>query len=109
MDDDPETELSRLRAFCSDIVALRRGDLSAGRLAIEQQRLAAEQATREAELEKLFWTWTDRADIRAKLYPQCGDEQLRQQVVGLLDRELFGVRHATAPTPQPDPDPATLI
>ncbi len=43
-DTDPDAELRRLRSFCADIVALRRGDLSAGRLALEQKRVALEEA-----------------------------------------------------------------
>src|SRR5258707_206804 len=37
--DDPETELRQIRQFLADIVALRRGDLVARRIHLEQQRL----------------------------------------------------------------------
>ena len=109
MGDDPETELPRLREFCRDIVALRRGDLSAGRLTLEQTRLASEQAENDQEREKAFWEWTKRPEIQARLHPDNNPEQVRAQVLRLFDRELLGIRHANNPTPEPDPDPAIMI
>src|SRR5437867_2193566 len=106
MDDDPETELRRLREFCGDIVALRRGDISAGRLGVAQGRLAVLQAETDAQKEKEFWTWTQRPDIQAKLYPKRDPDQIRRDVVRMLDEELLGIRH---PASEPDSDPAILI
>ena len=105
--DDPETELRLLRDFCADILMLRRGDLSAGRLALEQARLAAEQAKSDQEQEKHFWEWTKRPDIQARLYPHRDPDQIRREVVAMVDRELLGIRHPTLAAP--DPDPAILI
>ena len=85
MDDDPETELRRLREFCGDIVALRRGDISAGRLGVAQGRLAVLQAETDAQREKDFWAWTQRPDIQAKLYPKRDPDQIRRDVVRMLD------------------------
>src|ERR1041385_4899946 len=53
--DNPELELRRLGDLCNNLVMLRRGDLSAGRLAVEQQRLALEQAKSAAEKEAEHW------------------------------------------------------
>jgi len=107
IDNDPEAELRRLRSFCSDIVALRRGDLYASRLGIEQARLAAEQADTETQKEKEFWAWTTRPDIQAKLYPKRDEDQIRREVVRMLDRELLGIRDPR--DEQDEPDPAALI
>ena len=106
LDDDPETELRRLREFCGDIVALRRGDISAGRLGVAQGRLAVLQAEADAQKEKEFWTWTQRPDIQEKLYPKRDPDQIRRDVVRMLDEELLGIRH---PASEPDSDPAILI
>src|SRR5438874_5550949 len=108
-DDDPETELRRLREFCADIVTLRRGDLSAGRLNLEEARLASEQAKSDQEQERRFWEWTKRPDIQAKLYPHRDPDQIRREVVAMVDRELLGIRHPSAAPGAPELDPATLI
>ena len=107
-DDDPEIELRRLRQFCGDIVALRRGDLSAGRLGVEQARLAIEQADTDQQREKDFWLWTQRADIQAKLYPKRDPDKIRREVVQMLDRELLGIRNPGDPDDE-NMDPAILI
>ena len=109
MDENPETELHRLREFCGDIVALRRGDLSAGRLGLEQARFAAEQAKTEQAEEKRFWEWTKRPDIQARLFPHRDPDEIRLQVVRMVDRELLGIRHPVEKTISPDHDPAVLI
>ncbi len=106
---DPEAELRRLRDFCGDIVVLRRGDLSAGRLSLEQARLAAEQADHEQEKEKEFWSWTKRPDIQTKLFPKRDQDQIRQQVVQMLDQELLGIRPPVDQTGNSLQDPAILI
>ena len=106
-DPDLEKELCNLRNFCHLILALRRGDLNAGRLAIEQQRLSIELSDNAQAMEKKFWEWTERPDIQAKLYPNRDPDKIRRDVVKMLDRELLGIR-------SPDEldetsDPAVLI
>jgi hypothetical protein len=66
-DDDPETDLRRLRHFAADVVALRRGDLCTRRLELEQRRLGMLEAKSREKHEAEFWEWTKRPDIRAKL------------------------------------------
>jgi hypothetical protein len=104
--DDSETELRQIRQFLADILALRRGDLSAQRIHLEQQRLSLEQSKNKDALETLFWEWTKRPDVQARLFPYRDPDKLRRDTVRLLDRELLGV-------PQPDDvtatDPAVLI
>jgi len=81
-----------MRNFCLLILALRRGELNAGRLALEQQRLSLELSEIEQAKEKEFWEWTKRPDIQAKLYPNRDRDQIRRDVVKMLDRELLGIR-----------------
>ena len=105
--EDPEADLREIRNFLTDIVALRRGDLVARRLGLEQQRLSLEQAKTQPELEKLFWEWTKRPDIQTILYPNRDPDKTRRDVVRMLDEHLLGAR--TACDPEPDPEPACFI
>lgn len=107
--DDPETELRQIRQFLADIVALRRGDLIARRIHLEQQRLSLEQTKNKETLETLFWEWTKRSDIQAMLYPHRDPDKMRRDVVRMLDRELLGVRNHNHLDDEPEIDPAVLI
>jgi hypothetical protein len=105
--EDPETELRQIRQFLADIVALRRGDLIARRIHLEQQRLSLEQSKNKDTLENLFWEWTKRPDVQARLYPHRDPDKMRRDVVNMLDYQLLGIQPPSDnDTP---PDPATLI
>ena len=104
--EDPETELRQIRQFLADILALRRGDLSAQRIHLEQQRLSIEQSKNKDTLETLFWEWTKRPDVQARLFPYRDPDQIRRDTVRLIDRQLLGIQH---PDDDPDLDPAVLI
>ena len=91
-DDDPDTELRRLSDLSNNLTAMRRGDLSAERLSIEQQRLALEKSRTSQEMEKQFWEWTKRPDIQEKLYPHRDPEKMRREVERMLNRRLLGIR-----------------
>jgi hypothetical protein len=108
-DTDPDAELRRLRSFCADIVALRRGDLSAGRLALEQRRLALEEAAAQKHTDEQFWEWTKRPDIQEKLHPNRDPEKIRRDVERMLNRRLLGIRDPAADLPDETADPAILI
>jgi hypothetical protein len=97
--EDPEADLREIRTFLTDIVALRRGDLVARRLTLEQAKTNTQK-----ELE--FWEWTKRPDIQAKLYPHRDPDKTRRDVVRMLDQHLLGAR---ACDPEPDPEPVCLI
>jgi hypothetical protein len=104
---DPEAELRRLALLCGNLSTLRRGDLSATRLQIEQQRLAMEQAEANEQKEAEFWKWTHRPDVQAKLYPHRDPEKERRDVDRLISERMLGIR-----VPSQDdstPDPACLI
>jgi hypothetical protein len=107
--EDHQTDLREIRNYLADIVALRRGDLVARRLAIEQQRLSLEQAKSQSEQEKLFWDWTKRPDIQAKLYPNRDPDKTRRDAIRLIDEHFLGVRSQSPASPEPDPDPACLV
>jgi hypothetical protein len=106
--DNPELELRRLGDLCNNLTALRRGDLAAERLSVEQQRLALEKSRSGAEVEKLFWEWTKRPDIQEKLYPHRDPEQTRREVERLVNRQLLGI-DKPAPELELAIDPAVLI
>ena len=105
--EDPETEMRQIRQLLADIVSLRRGDLVARRIHLEQQRISLEQAKNKDALEALFWEWTKRPDIQAKLYPHRDPDKMRREVVRMLDRELLGIQ--SSPDDDIAPDPAALI
>jgi len=104
---DLDKQLRHLRSFCLLILGLRRGELSAGRLAVEQQRLAIELGETADAKEKEFWEWTKRPEIQARLYPNRDPDQIRQDVVRMLDREMLGLR--TENHPDETEEPAMLI
>src|SRR4051812_8603750 len=90
---DTEVELRRLGDLCNNLVMLRRGDLSAGRLAVEQQRWAMEKARADEQKESKFWEWTKRPEIQARLYPYRGPDKQRRDVDRLVTERLLGIRH----------------
>ncbi len=87
----PQTEMRHLRQFAADVVTLRRADLSAGRLHLQHRRLALAQSQTQPELEKLFWEWTKRPDIREKLHPRLDEGRIRRRLDQLIDNHLLGV------------------
>ncbi len=103
---DLDSELRHLRNLSLFVLALRRGELNAGRLAIEQQRLAMELADTKEAKNKEFWEWTKQPDIHAKLYPNLDPDELRREVIRMLDRELMG---SVSPEMEETADPAVLI
>jgi len=76
-----------LRLMAGDLTALRRGDLSAERLALERERLAFERMCVERAQEAEFWKWTKRPDIRRKLWPRKRDG-LSEKTLRKIEREL---------------------
>ncbi|HWX18569.1 MAG TPA: hypothetical protein VN578_01560 [Candidatus Binatia bacterium] len=89
--DQSEAEFRQIRHLLADVVVLRRGDLVARRIQLEQQRLVLEQTKNKESLELLFWEWTKRPDIQAKLFPHRDPDKMRRDVVRLIDTELLGV------------------
>jgi hypothetical protein len=107
-DPDPKAELRLLGELSADVLALRRSQLSAGRLELEQQRLAIELSKAQAIKEQEFWEWTKRPDIQEKLYPNHDSEKKRRAVERMINRRLLGIRDSSD-SPDEHADPAVLI
>ncbi|HWV99085.1 MAG TPA: hypothetical protein VNZ64_05265 [Candidatus Acidoferrum sp.] len=105
--EDPQAQLRDLRNFLADILPLRRAELISRRIRLEEQRLAIACSKNEQELEKLFWKWTQRPDIKAKLFPYRDPDKTRRDVVRLIDRQLLGINSPY--TDDPEPEPACYI
>ena len=67
-----EPDLKVLREFCHDVVALRRGDHSAARLKIEQERLERDRAETEAAKKHLEDKKLTGAQKRARMLELFG-------------------------------------
>lgn len=91
---DGELDLKVLRELCHDVVAVRRGDHSAARLKMEQERLEREREHTEEEAVKYFKQWADNQKVREAICGKClSDEEKRARI-----REIFG----RAPEPGAD-------
>jgi hypothetical protein len=66
--DGPE-RLKMLRLTVNDLAALRRGDHTAGHMALERERLAFERKRAARARLSEFWKWTKRPEIKRKLWP----------------------------------------
>jgi hypothetical protein len=108
-DSDREKVLTHMRLFCREVLALRRGELSAGRLRVLERRLAIEEAVSEKEKEKEFWEWVKRPEIQAQLYPHRDPEKTRQDVERMLDEKFLGIRRREGGEIEETADPAILI
>ena len=92
--------LRALRGLCQDIVELRRGDHSAARLKIEQERLERDRAKTEEELVEHFKRWAGNADVREIICGDCVSPEERQRRM----RAVFGLspaEEASAANPVP--------
>jgi hypothetical protein len=93
-----EPDLKVLREFCHDVVAVRRGDHSAARLKMEQERLEREREKSEEEVITHFQHWLKNPEVR---------DLICQDYVSLEERErrlraIFGL----APKPPEPVEPA---
>jgi len=61
---DGEPDLKALREFCQDFVALQRGNHSAERLKIEQERLEREREKTDKEVFDQFNKWVNNSEVR---------------------------------------------
>ena len=92
--------LRSLRGVCQDVVELRRGDLSAARLKIEQERLTRERDQTEAEVVEFFQRWAQYPRVRAWICSAECDPDERERRLW----ELFGLTPAPpAPIPVESP------
>jgi hypothetical protein len=84
---DQPARWARLREICADIARLRRGDLFAERLEIDRAWLAFEESNTAQKKEQDFWAWTERTDIREKLFPNR-DRGLSPETLAKIEKEL---------------------
>jgi hypothetical protein len=102
-DNDGEIDWPRLRELCQDVVALRRGDHSAVRLKIEQERLEREREKTEEEVVEHFKRWAQNPAIKDCL---CDKHISREERARRL-REIYGLppKPATDAGTQADTEP----
>jgi hypothetical protein len=81
------SQLRALRSLCQDIVELRRGDHSAARLKIEQERLARDRQQTEDEVVEHFKRWVRNPKVRDWI---CCDSLSPEERERRL-REIFGL------------------
>jgi hypothetical protein len=84
---DQPARWARLREICADIARLRRSDLFAERLELDRARLAFEQSNTAQKKEQEFWAWTERPDIREKLFPNR-ERGLSPETLAKIEKEL---------------------
>jgi hypothetical protein len=113
-----DPDLAAFGRLCRGLTALRRGEHSARRLELEETRLELSQGAGSKKLEKLFWEWTMRPDIKQKLFPKRltseeRDEQFRMIFGWVPDAASPGEQNtgsqrekkaAEAQRPEPDSD-----
>ncbi len=83
-----------LRELCADIVELRRGDHSAAKLRLEQDRLKQAREQTEEEVIEFFLQWAHNPKVRAAICGDCTSPEERQRKI----RAVFGL---VAPVPEP--------
>ena len=83
---DDEPDLKVLREFCHDVVALRRGDHSAARLKMEQERLEREREKTEEEVVAHFQRWVKNPAVRDWICKAWASPEEREARM----REIFG-------------------
>jgi hypothetical protein len=83
-----------LRALCSDIVELRRGDHSSARLKIEQERLELDRSKDEARMQKRFEEWAKQPHIKDRICGKLSPEERERRL-----RQIFG-RDTDRPQPK---------
>jgi hypothetical protein len=93
---EDQRRLRTLRAVCGDLVELRRGDHSAARLRIEQERLEREREKTEEEIVAQFEQWARNPALREQLLDgEISPEERRRRI-----REIYGL-----PPEDPAPEP----
>jgi hypothetical protein len=96
-------QLRALRSLCQDIVELRRGDHSAARLKIEQERLARDRQQTEDEVVEHFKRWARNPKVRDWI---CCDSLSPEERERRL-REIFGLSPADTANPAAQSPAAT--
>ena len=80
-------DLRTLAALNRDLVALRQGDHSAARLAIDRERLELERQRTEERMRVLFEEWLAKPEVTEKLLGKSRTAEERERRL----REIFGL------------------
>jgi hypothetical protein len=99
---DGEIDLKTLRELCHEVVAVRRGDHSAARLKMEQERLEREREKTEEEIVAHFQHWSENQQVRDSICQAWISPEERKRRL----REIMGL---SPEPPPPPPDPAAMI
>jgi hypothetical protein len=83
-----------LRAFCHDVVDLRRGDHSAESLRIERERLEMDRAKQKEEMDRRFWEWAK--ENRVKI---CQESTSTPEEKEKIVRQILGLTESDDPPP----------
>ena len=101
--DEFRRKLRALRGLCQEIVELRRGDHSAARLKMEQDRLAREREKTEEDVITHFQRWLKNPAVRDLIRQDDVSPEERERRL----REIFGLAPespmATAPAAESNP------
>lgn len=79
-----------LRALCADIVELRRGDHSAVRLKIEEERLELERSKDEARMQERFEQWVKQPQIKERVCGKLSPEERQRRLRQVFERGTAG-------------------
>jgi hypothetical protein len=104
LNDELRRELRALRSLAQDVVELRRGDHSAARLKLEQERLAEERDWTEEELIEHFQRWVQNSRVRDCI---CGKHVSPEEREARM-RKIFGLEPKTPKGATPDAADAGL-
>jgi hypothetical protein len=102
----PAQSIRTLRALCQDIVELRRGDHSAARLKVEQERLELEQSRDEEDIQERIEKWLQRPDVEKRVFGRALSPEEREKRI----RGIFGrAPKASAPKRGLSPEALRMI
>ena len=104
-DDELKGKLRSLRGLCQDIAELRRGEHSAARLKIEQERLERDREKTDEDVFEHFKRWLKNAAVRDAIWggSLTPEERARRM------RAIFGLPPEETPSPagdSPTPGPS---
>src|SRR5215471_14873949 len=85
-EDNLEAKWNRLNQLANVLSRLRHGDLYSERLSLDREWLDLDKSNALARRDQEFWKWTEREDIRQKLYPE--GEGLSPETLEKIEREL---------------------
>jgi hypothetical protein len=103
--DDGEIDLKTLRELCHDVVAVRRGDHSAARLKMEQERLEREREKTEEEVVAHFQRWLKNPAVRDLICQDYVSPEERERRL----REIFGLAPKPPEPAAPDSEESSLV